>query len=135
MKIDVSPEIHFQTARSGGKGGQHVNKVETMVTGSFKIKGSALLTPEQQEWLLHQLQAKLTASGKLQVKSQTFRSQLQNKMSVIKKINTLLEKNLTPKKKRIATSATRAAKEKRLQRKKNRAEQKTSRQKIRHYEE
>ena len=129
------PEIHFQTARSGGKGGQHVNKVETMVTGYFKIKGSALLSKEQQDLLLQQLQGKLTAAGKLQVKSQTFRSQLQNKMAVIKKINALLEKNLTPRKKRIATSVTKAAKEKRLQRKKNKAEQKMTRQKIRHYEQ
>ena len=56
MNLDISKEIIFQTARSGGKGGQNVNKVETMVEGYFHIRGSALLTDVEKERLSDKLQ-------------------------------------------------------------------------------
>lgn len=52
MKIDISRELSFRTARSGGKGGQNVNKVETMVEALFQVSGSRLLTEDQKQAIL-----------------------------------------------------------------------------------
>ncbi|HEY4650999.1 MAG TPA: alternative ribosome rescue aminoacyl-tRNA hydrolase ArfB [Pontibacter sp.] len=124
---DFEKELQFQASRSGGAGGQNVNKVATKVELRFHVASSEQLTEEEKAMIQEKLAKRINNEGYLQVVCQEERSQLQNKELCIARFYELLRQALTRQKKRKATKPTRASVRQRLESKKKQAQKKANR--------
>lgn len=120
-------ELRFRTSRSGGPGGQNVNKLETRVELLFDVARSRSLSDEQKHTILSALASRIDAEGVLHLSSQKSRSQWENKQVVIEKLGVLLRSALRVRKKRVKTAPTRGSKERRVQSKKKHGQKKQMR--------
>jgi len=123
-------ELQFRTSRSGGPGGQNVNKLETRVELLFDVAHSPCIPEHLRQRLLSNLSFKLDSLGVLRVVAQDSRSQWKNKQFAIERLAALLKSALKVRKKRISTKPTKTAREDRLRTKKVRGETKRLRKVI-----
>ena len=127
----LKKEIQYRTSRSGGKGGQSVNKLETKVEARLALHTSFAFSEADKTWLLEKLADRLTAEGELIVTNQTERSQLANKQKAEQKLIQIIIRALRRPKRRKAITISPEAKAARGREKQRRSEQKASRRKVR----
>ena len=125
-------EVEYRTSRSGGPGGQNVNKVSTRVTLLFDVAGSATLTDEQRDLIFERLAGRTSRTGILQVTSQRHRTQLANREAATERFIRLVSEALAEAPERKAVAVPRAEKERRLEEKHLRA--RIKRERVKDYE-
>jgi ribosome-associated protein len=120
-------EVTFVFSRSGGPGGQNVNKVATRVTLLFDVANARSLTQEQKARILDRLRTRVSAAGVLRVVCQITRSQAANRAAAVERFAGLLREALRRPKPRSATRVTAAEKARRLEKKRRRSRVKRDR--------
>lgn len=128
-------ELAYSFARSGGPGGQNVNRTATRVELLFDVAGSPSLNEHQRALILSRLQGYIDGEGVLHLFSQATRSQWQNRQDVTERFRQLLAGALHVRRPRKATRPSAAARERRLQKKRMRAETKRRRGTVRDHDE
>ena len=126
----ILDEVTYLTSRSKGKGGQHVNKVESKVILVFDLNTTSVLQSEQIDRIHRELGNKITRGGKIQIVAQKYRSQHRNRSLANQKLVALIKESLRQKKKRKKTGVSLKQKEKRLEEKKKRSQIKENRRKF-----
>ena len=122
-------ELEFIASRSGGPGGQNVNKVSSRVTLRFDLERTTALTAEQRQRVRQKLSSRISNEGVLQISSQRTRSQDLNREDAVARFAELLRGALHEDKARVKTKATRSSREERLKEKRVRTALKQARAK------
>lgn len=128
-KEQILKNVSFKTSRSGGKGGQNVNKVSSKVELIFNISSASFLSEEEKEILLKKLSNRIDNEGLLHIVTQEDRSQLLNKEKTIVKLIDLFRKSLLVEKERKAVKVPKSVIEKRLRNKAENSSKKETRKK------
>ena len=122
-------ELEITASRSGGAGGQHVNKTDTKITVRWNVKNSNALSDEQKQLIVDNLHSRITLDGDLIVHNSESRSQQQNKKNAFNNLTAIIRNALHVRKKRIATKISKSLKEARLKSKSHRSSIKQMRSK------
>lgn len=127
--FELNNELVFKTSRSGGKGGQNVNKTETKVQLLFVVSESTVLTAYEKQRIQLKLANRINQEGALLLSSSETRSQLANKDIVINLFYELINAALFVQKKRKVSKPSKASVRKRIENKRRQAEKKENRKK------
>ncbi len=128
--VALQKEVFFKMSRSGGNGGQNVNKVATKASLFFKLEFSNLFEEKTKALLLNKLSSRLSKDGYLIIHCSRSRSALSNKKEALKKLKHLLEQSVITKKKRKLRRTPASVHRKRLDNKKRQSFKKSLRRKV-----
>lgn len=123
-------EIEMRFSTSGGPGGQHANRSSTRAEAAWNIDTSAVLGPRQRQRLRERLRHRIDSNGVLRVASDTHRSQLRNREEAEARLAKLVGDALRQRRKRIATTPSKQARERRLEAKRRQSQKKRERRKV-----
>jgi ribosome-associated protein len=123
-------ELTFRATRASGPGGQHVNKASTKIEVLWDVSRSAALSDTQRQRISDKLSNRIDGGGVLRVTAGARRSQLQNRMAAVERLNDLVRQALAKPKPRKQTKVPKRTREERLAEKKRRSETKQQRKPV-----